>query len=42
MIRMEPFASASRSEVASWIGPTIEAYITGRLGKPTASKEEGE
>ena len=40
VIRMEPFASASRSEVAAWIGPTIEAYITGRLGKPTGSKEE--
>jgi AcrR family transcriptional regulator len=34
VIRMEPFASASRSEVAAWIGPTIEAYITGRLGRP--------
>jgi AcrR family transcriptional regulator len=34
VVRMEPFASASRSEVAAWIGPTIEAYITGRLGSP--------
>jgi len=34
VIRMEPLASASRSEVAAWTGPTIEAYITGRLGKP--------
>jgi AcrR family transcriptional regulator len=34
VVRMEPFASASRAEVAAWIGPTIEAYITGRL--PTA------
>jgi AcrR family transcriptional regulator len=34
VIRMEPFASASRAEVAAWIGPTIEAYITGRLGRP--------
>jgi AcrR family transcriptional regulator len=34
VIRMEPLASASRSEVAAWIGPTIEAYITGRLGSP--------
>lgn len=34
VIRMEPLASASTSEVAAWIGPTIEAYITGRLGKP--------
>jgi AcrR family transcriptional regulator len=33
VIRMEPFASASRSEVAAWVGPTIEAYITGRLGR---------
>jgi AcrR family transcriptional regulator len=33
VIRMEPFASASRSEVAAWIGPTIEAYITGTLGR---------
>jgi hypothetical protein len=28
--------------VAAWIGPTIEAYITGRLGRPAASKEEDE
>jgi AcrR family transcriptional regulator len=34
VIKMEPFASASRAEVAAWIGPTIEAYITGRLGRP--------
>ena len=34
VIRMEPFASATRAEVAAWIGPTIEAYITGRLGRP--------
>lgn len=33
VIRMEPFASASRSEVAAWIGPTIEGYITGTLGR---------
>ncbi|MDQ2839363.1 MAG: hypothetical protein M3Y89_18490 [Actinomycetota bacterium] len=32
VVRMEPFASASRAQVAAWIGPTIEAYITGRLG----------
>lgn len=32
VIRMEPFASASRSQVAAWVGPTIQAYITGRLG----------
>jgi AcrR family transcriptional regulator len=32
VMRMEPFASATRAEVAAWIGPTIEAYITGRLG----------
>ncbi len=32
VIGMEPFASATRAEVAAWIGPTIEAYITGRLG----------
>jgi AcrR family transcriptional regulator len=32
VIRLEPFASASRSQVAAWVGPTIEAYITGRLG----------
>jgi len=29
IVRMEPLASASRSQVASWAGPTIEAYITG-------------
>ena len=34
VIGMEPFASATRAEVAAWIGPTIEAYITGRLGNP--------
>jgi AcrR family transcriptional regulator len=37
VIRIEPFASATRAEVAAWIGPTIEAYITGRLGKPAGS-----
>lgn len=31
VVRMEPIASASRSQVAEWAGPTIEAYITGRL-----------
>jgi AcrR family transcriptional regulator len=36
VIRMEPLASASRSEVAAWIGPTIEAYISGQLGQPAA------
>jgi AcrR family transcriptional regulator len=30
VVRMEPLASASRSQVAAWAGPTIEAYITGR------------
>lgn len=29
VIEMEPFASASRAEVAAWIGPTIDAYIDG-------------
>jgi AcrR family transcriptional regulator len=37
VIRMEPFASATRAEVAAWIGPTIEAYITGRLGTTPGS-----
>lgn len=32
IFKMEPFASASRAEVAAWVGPTIEAYITGALG----------
>jgi len=40
VIRMEPFASASRSEVASWIGPTIEAYITGRLGNAAGEEKD--
>jgi hypothetical protein len=31
---MEPFAPATRAEVAAWIGPTIEACITGQLGRP--------
>jgi hypothetical protein len=26
VIGVEPFVSASRSELAAWIGPTIEAY----------------
>lgn len=34
VVRMEPIASASRSEVARWIGPTIDAYITGTRTKP--------
>ena len=34
VIRIEPIASASRAEVAAWIGPAIGAYITGQFGKP--------
>lgn len=30
--RMEPVASASRSEVARWAGPTIDRYATGAFG----------
>jgi AcrR family transcriptional regulator len=41
VIRMEPFASATRDEVASWIGPTIEAYIAGRLGAPSGPAPSG-
>lgn len=36
VVRMEPIASASRTEVARWVGPTIEQYITGgRSATPT-------
>jgi AcrR family transcriptional regulator len=31
VVRMEPMASASRAEVASWAGPTIDRYATGEL-----------
>jgi AcrR family transcriptional regulator len=31
VVRMEPLASASRSQVAAWAGPAIEAYITSPL-----------
>ena len=41
VIRLEPFASASRSQVAAWVGPTIEAYITGRLGGGPDQPERG-
>jgi AcrR family transcriptional regulator len=41
VIRMEPFASASRAQVAAWVGPTIEAYITGRLGAGPDPTEPG-
>lgn len=42
VFRMEPFASASRSQVAAWVGPTIEAYITGRLGAGPGQAEPAE
>lgn len=41
VIRMEPFASASRAQVAAWVGPTIQAYITGRLGADPDPAEPG-
>lgn len=41
VIRLEPFASAPRSQVAAWVGPTIEAYITGRLGADPDHAEPG-
>jgi hypothetical protein len=31
VMRMEPVASASRAEVARWVGPTIDRYATDRL-----------
>jgi AcrR family transcriptional regulator len=34
VVRMEPIASATRSQVAAWAGPVIEACITGRLPAP--------
>jgi AcrR family transcriptional regulator len=39
VIRMEPLASASRAEVAAWIGPAIEAYITGQFANPPAEPQ---
>jgi AcrR family transcriptional regulator len=41
VIRLEPFASASRSQVAAWVGPAIEAYITGRLGADPEHPDPG-
>ena len=31
LMRMEPMASASRTEVARWAGPTIDRYATGAI-----------
>jgi AcrR family transcriptional regulator len=31
VMRMDPIASASRSDVARWAGPTIDRYVSGRL-----------
>jgi len=31
VMRMEPMASASRAEVAKWVGPNIDRYATGKL-----------
>jgi AcrR family transcriptional regulator len=31
LMRMEPMASASRSDVARWAGPTIDRYATGTI-----------
>jgi AcrR family transcriptional regulator len=41
VLRMEPFASAPRADVARWIGPAIEGYITGRFGEPGGGQPEG-
>jgi hypothetical protein len=41
VIRMEPFASASRSQAAAWVGPTIQAYITGRRGADRIPRTPG-
>lgn len=32
VVKLEPLASAPRSQVAEWVGPTIEAYIRGGAG----------
>lgn len=31
IMRMEPVASASRSQLAAWVGPTIDRYASGSL-----------
>ena len=41
VIRMEPFASASRAQLAAWVGPTIEAYANGTLGAGQDPAEPG-
>jgi len=39
VIRMEPFASATRAQVAEWVGPAIETQIAARLGAPRPAPE---
>jgi AcrR family transcriptional regulator len=36
VVRMEPIASASRAEVAAWVGPTIERYLAHQPGTDPA------
>lgn len=28
VVRVEPFASASEDEIATWLGPTVQRYLT--------------
>jgi len=35
VVRIEPLASATPEWLASTVGPTIQRYLTGRLGTPT-------
>jgi len=32
VLRLEPLASAKQDDVVAWIGPTVQRYLTGKLG----------
>lgn len=34
VIKLEPIASASPADLAAMIGPTLDRYLTGPIGRP--------
>ena len=34
VIKLEPIASASAAELAATVGPTLDRYLTGPIGRP--------
>jgi AcrR family transcriptional regulator len=36
ILKLEPLASANQNDIVAWIGPTVQRYLTGKLGQETA------